>query len=696
MADFNPRFKAANDPSYIGYSKEGSGKTSLAGLVKDIGSTGILTVNTLDEINQDEIKAQIKAGSTDALAGTTTAAPGAADVPTDTVDEGVAETTSTDTIFGEEKTSASVPEIAQGAKRAEKLTSALKAGKISNTAYWGQMAALSKQLKARYSGYEDVIDKQFQGVTGQIPANALAETKRTEYLKGVATAASDEKQFNSFIKSNIQYLPADYFDRVKAGKPYSQLDTYSYVHKVRSQEHELNYRKDKIAAAHAEGNLQEETAVGEAQNTLNTRADAILGETATVELIDGIRAAQAKGNLVTPQDKEKIRVGYGQLSLKMEQALEDELRKPTSDGKETFYSLIRDPGKVKAIREQAMSRLNFVKQLVEDDHYGVLGSTLNNVKAMQDDATNRLLKEDDYFALADAIVKNGGGPLITEHFADPAFKAFRDRGGAALGRVMTGQAVDQMNMAKVAAGKPEPVVEAIKKVWAQPTVPMEEKKAQARGAIEANIRGLVSPNATTVSSATAAENLYGKANSNFLAHFPAAQQNEMYAKLVSEPVTDKMAEVRATRPDLWDRYRDWAKGSFLALQRTNAATIQEGVSQRENIDIEYDSSTNQFKTKLTEKGKEEQRKQLQGTDTFLSGFEEAFTGDTDRAVTNLNKQIKILEKVLKVDGKDVSQEIATLLGVMDINTMTGKQQTFFQRVRQAIDTELNPPEADKK
>lgn len=681
MAEFNPKFKTPNDPSYIGFSRETSGKTSLSGLIKDVGSTAIQGINTVDEINTENIKSEI----TNASVGQadTAAKDATPSTPTET-DDG--DTTAVD-VFGEEKTSASVPEINKGTDRAAKLTQAYKQGKITSTAYWGQMATLSKSLKSRYAGYGDVIDKQFQGVTGQIPANALAESKRKEYLKGVATAASEEKQFNSFIKSNIQYLPADYFDRIKAGKPYTQLETYSAVHKTRSTEHNLNYEKDKLAIAHAQGNLVEEQAVGQAQNALNTRADSILGEVATTELINGIQQAQAKGSQITPQEKEQIRVGFGQLMLKTEQSLEDELRKPSSDGSQTYYSMIKDPGKVKAIKEQALSRLNFVKDLLENDHHGVLGATLNNAKAIQDDATNKLLKSDDFFALADAANKNGGGPLIGEHFADPSFVGARTRAGKALGDLMT---------AKIAAGKPEPAVEAIKKVMEQPGASPDDKKAQARDVVNRNVSAILSTNATQTSTATAAENLYGKGNSNFLAHLPPSQQTEMYTKLVSEPVTKKMLETKATRPDLWERYKDWAKGSFMALQRTNAASIQEGVQNRENIDIEWDSSTNQFKTKLTAAGKEALRKQQQGTDTFISGFEEAFQGDVEGAVTAMNKQIKVLEGVLKADGSDVTHEMSVLLGAMNISTMTPKQQTLFQKARQAIDLELNPPEPQSK
>lgn len=681
MAEFNPRFKQSNDPSYIGYSKETSGSTAVSGLIKGISGTAITGINTIDEINTENIKAEIAGASVgtggapspaapvaDPLAGTEEPVDGAIDV------------------FGEEKNSATVPEIAQGTARGQKLTQAYKQGKISPTAYWGQMAALSKSLKARYAGYSEVIDRQFQGVTGQVPANALAETQRKELLKNAASASSEEKQFNSFIKSNIQYLPADYFDRIKAGKPYSQLETYSAVHKTRSTEHNLNYEKDKLALAHASGNLVEEEAIGQAQNTLNTRADSILSAVATAPLIDAIQQAQAKGATVSPQEKEQIRVSFGQLKLKIEDTLESELRKPTSDGKQTFYSLIRDPGKVKAIKEQALARVNYYQQLIEDNNFGLLGATLNNAKAIQDDATNKLLSSDPYFSLQDAATKNGGGPLLNEHFADQSLVTTKNRAG---------KAVMDLMMAQIAAGKPKPMVDALKEIMAQP-ISAEDKKAQARGAIQTNITAMISPNATSTSAATAAENLYGKGNANFLAHFPASQQTEMYTKLVSEPVTDKMLNLRSSRPDVWNGYVNWAKGSFLALQRSNAATIQEGVANRENVNVTWDPTTNQFSTELTEAGKADQRRKAGGTDSLISGFERAFAEDTDSAVTAMNKQIKVLEKVLKANGGNVSQEIANLLGTLDIKMMTPKQQTFFQRARQAIDTELNPPETGTK
>lgn len=695
MVEFNRGIQVGSDPSYLGYSKERSGDQTVATAIKGIGNLLIQGTVAADEIIQDNIKSDLVSGvqaiGEELGGGAGPQQPTPPATATDTEPAGgAADTDGTVDIFGEDKTSATTnPDIQKNVESARRLTQAYQRGKISQTAYWGKMSTLSKELKARYAGYSEIIDRQFQGVTGQIPATALANARRKEYLGYLSTINEEEKFFSNFTKSNIAYLPPDYYERAKAGNPYTKMEVFERVHRLKSRQLEQDALKDNLAIKTSLGNLSQEEAIGAASDVANTRVNAILADTASQELINQMTSATrqaASGQVPSPEQTQALRAQFGLFKLQVEQAIEADLRRPTSDGKYTYYSLIKDPAKIKAIKEQAIAPVDNLAKLLEDKDYGLFASALNYSKAAEANTKSTMLK-DPYWRYIGAAKELGGTEVLGEMVWRPEYEKFKNNAVKAGLDMMAGKTV---------AGVPDPLVNQMQTVNREFKADKEEVKLANRGLIAKEITALVSPNASQTSMSTAAENMFGEGNSNFLLHFEPKRQQELYDRMVAPNVTVAMQKVRETKPQLWDKYREWAKSSFVALQSANASTVQEGFTEREEIKLEWDAKANQFTWTQTAVGAQRERQRAEGTESFISGVEGAFTQDVTTAVRNINRQIKLLEGVLKVDGSDVSKEILTLLSAMNINTLTPKQHTLFQKLRRTLDEAVNPPEEGPK
>lgn len=686
MVQFNPKLGVGGDPSYIGYSKERQGDSSAAVALKGAASIFDQGIKFVDEAIEDRAKSATQEGIQEvqtSLLGDPAAAPtGTADdlviAPGDEGDSGDDETS----VFGGETLSANT-DITQGGDQAKRLTQAYKAGKITPTMYWGRMNALAKQLKAQYPGYGEQIDRTFQGTVGQLPANAYAQAQRTQYTSIVAGQNQEEKKFQTFVNqaSMKGYLPVDYYKRIEQGQPYSQLEVYEHVRAKAAENFTLEREKDRLAIANSVGNLTEEDAIGVAQNDLNATVSGILNDAVPKAAVDAIYAAVQKGTAVTPQEKDALRNSFGQLRAKALQAIEARMRAPTANG-QTYYSLLKDPTKAKQIKEQAMAEFDILEGLLKDDQFGLFAAQMNAIKSQKESASLKVL-EQPTFRYVEAIRQNGGGDLLAEMtLKAPQWARLADRDQKAL--------VESLAM-ETAAGTPKPMTQQLTTTNRNPKASPADKKVAGRLVIENNLKALNAKSTTQTAQETAAENMFGDGNANFLSHFPYNQRVEVYGALVNPTVTKSMAEIKARKPELWAKYKNWAESSFIALQKANIANVQEGVSEAKNVKVEYDPAVNQFFVFPTEEGKRAAAARLKNQDSLLSGVDRWVSVEIENAVVDLNRGIKNLEGILKEDGGKPAERIMHLLSVAGLDTKRPHESSFFAKAREAIDKALNPP-----
>jgi len=699
MAEFNPKLNVPGDPSYIGYSKKTSGDRSLSTLVSNLGNLTVAGFKAGDELIEEQVKGDVQEsifGETQTSGPLNAEADAKREVQPVPTNEG-----SFVDVFSEDRLQSN-PDINQTTVNARKLTEAYRQGKVTATHYWGHMNKEAKRLKAQYPGYGNVIDRQFQGLTGNIPANALASATRKEYTDHLAKIDEEEKSYQKFVQKNLEYLAPDYFERAKAGDPYTKLEVYERVHRLQSRELSQKYDKDKLAIATSQGNLNQENAIGVAQNHANQTVNAALADSASQNLLNTITSAQtaaAKGQLPSPQEQTALRAAAGAMRARIQNRVESLMRSPSSDGQHTYYSMIKDPAKVRKIVDEAMAPVGNALKLLDDGDFGLFALGVNYTKALEQDAKRALYESSPIWTILNAAKDAGGSQFVAQASFYDRFMAAEDT---------TTKALVDLARTRMAAGDPsestaKKVDEIIQSPDPQKTTtvekgyqPTEAQKAGARAIIRESVAGLTHPTATMTTKSTAAREMFGPKNGNFLRRFSHKNQIELFDQLVSPAVTRVMSELRDQDPKLFQDYSNWAKSSFIALQRANAATIQEGFSEREEIQLSWDGKANQFVSKKTPLGVKRALDRVNNNQSVVSEIEGQFTSDVELAVQDFNRQVKLLEGIVKIEGGDVGKEIQTLLAAMNINPLTEKQKTVFQKFRNLLDEYVSEKESPPK
>lgn len=182
MAEFNPQISETGVPNFTGVS-QGTGRddsfaTLFGGLTQAAGDA----VTIRDEQIQSNIRKDADAAFQ-----------------------------KTNTEFGFDPPSTPTS-MASDLERMKTLQAAVEQGKISQVNYYGRLATLSKQLRTKYPGYEEIVDATIQSVTGTRPANAFRDALLSE-MDNIAQSASDAVKFQrQWTKENEGILSAIYGD----------------------------------------------------------------------------------------------------------------------------------------------------------------------------------------------------------------------------------------------------------------------------------------------------------------------------------------------------------------------------------------------------------------------------------------------------------------------------------------------------
>lgn len=689
MAKFNPEVPETNDPSYLTYSNKTSGDQSLATLFSGLGDTFGKAVKAFDEDRQEAIKAEVSGGVEDVnqsllqVLGTTEEAE-------NQDEENYTPSTEEAEEFGGETNAADVaafnatPDGRAAVENARRLTRARQDGRVTDVDYWMRMEAQAKKLKARYPGYSAIIDRQFQGITGAIPANAYVQAQRRQYNATLTQATKEEKEWRTYVKSNEQYLPPDYYTRIQQGNPYTQLEVQERVRRLKTRDYQFKTEENEHNRKVREGNANKEDSIGIASDKTGAYVDQIINDSIAPykDLAPLLKKAQTDAKSLTPQEKAALTQKFGELRYAAEEGIEKILRDPWDDGKTTYYNMIDDPSKIKAIKEQALSRIDSIQKLISDNDFGILNSVSTYNKAIQSDATKKLLESHNYWGLVNAAKELGGGETLNQLFLNQKYVDMQSDAA---------KAFLDISLVKTVTGQTTSTEETIKKMRDDAKkvgVNANDQRRMFRQEIDNKVALLMSPEAPIQSWQAAATSLYGQKNRNFLSSVASAQRHDWYMKLTSPQVTARMQELGKTDPSVYNDYKAWAKKSFVDLNRDLAAGVQEGVVFRENIDIEYDPKSNHFGVTTTRQGANRAVERSSGSDSlvgsFIKGIEEGLEETSITAVDKLNRQIDNLKPILKEEGKDINEELAKLFHGMGINTDAPKAKTMFQKIRSSI------------
>lgn len=655
---FGSEVQATNDPSYIGFSKEGDGNKAMKKLFTGVAQ-GIDLGSDAVEARQKQDAATVAQNILDS-----TGEAGQASIQGG---EGNDELLKTD----EAPDPATNTDISRIGNTGKKITQAYAEGKMSASAYWSQMDAMVKQARARYPAYADKIEAQVTAALGHRPAAAALEAKRAEWKSSLAEKNDDEKKFNTFVDTNIEYLPPDYFQRQNAGQSYTKIETRAYVQERQQEKMAVELKRNKLSLAKEQGNLTEEQSVGAALDETTAFTNRIILDTADTSknFTALLEKARTNSKNFSPDEQMALRQTFAELKFKVQQGVQNILEKPWGDNKTTYYNAIKSPEKIKHIQEQALNRINYYEKLINDKEYGVLNADIIRTKAMKDEANRKVLESSDQVRIMEAVKSQGGQELLDEMLLSPQGQKMKSVAAQSLRNISLskGMSGDSTSLQKDMQDNQHTNVD-------KPT----RSKLQYQQ-IKDRVDALTSPKAPTQVALNVAKSLFGPENSDFLSNIKPEQRTDIYTRLASPEVTKTMLKLKDSDPQAWNQYKQWSLDSFGSLFRQMANTIQEGVTMRPNIKIDYDAEANRFNVTSGSERKSDWRNPLSGA---LRGIENKFTDNVDSTVQEFNRQIQVLAPILKADGHDIGQELLGLFNGMGIDTMAPKEASFWTKMRE--------------
>lgn len=151
--------------------------------------------------------------------------------------------------------------VNDGLETMKTLQNAVKQGKISEVNYYGRLATLSKQLRSKYPGYEDVVDQTIQSVTGTRPANAYRDAIFQEISAAAEGASSEQKFKRQWEKDNEGELAAifgpEYFENPEA---YDFQKVRAKVAGFKAEKTQIEAERDRLALANSQGDFNDKRA----------------------------------------------------------------------------------------------------------------------------------------------------------------------------------------------------------------------------------------------------------------------------------------------------------------------------------------------------------------------------------------------------------------------------------------------------
>ncbi len=480
------------------------------------------------------------------------------------------------------------PELQQSQDWLARLQQAWAAGTISETYYWNRLDVETRRIINQYPRYRSQIDQMVSSITGRIPANALRDSLMQEWDQAANAATANQTRFQTFVTQNLNDLPPDYFEKLESGTPYSETYIYDFVRNRQYQRQQSADTRARVETETALGNnasnIAQRGATAEAQtlvgNIINTTLVSATGD--TMSSINSVISRLSNGSAVPQEELTALTDGFRTLRGQVIASIDAMFDQPLSEGStDTYRTIINDPAKVEAIKEQALSQLAVIEQALFNKDYGLLHANANAAAAMQDATARQILEDHPIIRVIQGIAGiSGGNEFISELMLNnPDFK---NQVQAAVGQVATLRMfLPQAHQDAIEALGPE-----FKEMFNDG---VRDPEVYA-GTINNAIKALADPRATPDMVHNVARVLYGELNRNFLDAFDQEDRMKIFATLTSREITTKLAELRTTDPQTWDNYRRWSAQSFMALFQEEVGNVNIANGESVAVEITFDGT----------------------------------------------------------------------------------------------------------
>jgi len=595
LANFNPAVQPTNDPNWLGWSKsitQPEGDKSAGVAISETGNLLDQGLKTADFFTKSTIQDQIIAGvDKERNAYTSTLAATNDAVHSGTQTAQAAGTTTTDagplnilSISGDKPLPAQLGNLSSTLST---LDGAKANGKLSETAYYGRLDSLAKDLRSRYPGYRDYIDNEFKNVSGVDAAN--------KYLGGMISDINSfstftQSQMNKdldFLKHNVELIGGD-FPAIYAARQAGRIDSNEMNMLVIPKLAAMGqYKMNEAQLKDLEGNRKLQTMKAEdAVSTYGSQAAASSLQKLTFATSEGQKniadlilqhetgkiVLDAQGNPISDVQWTQM----GQAVIAERNAFVQNLRtlynQPGKDGGRSVAAML-GPEKLETALKEASAG------------HDLFASAITNKETGTAFGTARLLEAQAKGNLAALYKEKGIGPLLV------ALKSLNDAGGpqavnSSLGKVLTTSGFTPADVDRVMATIPKLLGQPDMRIAPTPTNPDAGKPYTAGQAIEDNkanggISNAANKYIADLPSKTLADPKMGNeakintikaymspSNAGYISKFAldgkAPGKFSIFSDMLSNTSVSKIWELsgKAANSDLWKGTKQWATSTF--------------------------------------------------------------------------------------------------------------------------------------
>lgn len=539
--------------------------------------------------------------------------------------------------------------VQDGLEQIQTLQNALSQGKISEVNYYGRLATLSKQLRTKYPGYENVVDSTIQSVTGTRPANAYRDALFAEIGRMQDSASNEEKFKRQWIKENEGILSAVYGDEFFADPDSFQFEKIqSDVARWKGRAETIEAENKELTLMSKRGEFNDKRASRALDRDFSFVTESILNRAVganSPSFQDSLNQFIAKGG----GTEQELSAFIGTISQ-----AETELRTSLLQrGREKYVAagLISNDELNKAI-DAAMFPLTAAKEAVLGGDFKLAARYATINKAISDKSLNDLLQ--------DPTIRAGQGlsqinNALGEEFFRTRIDAVGDVALELTGRAMIGQ---------------EDIVKRAVE---------HGDNAVSRGVIDQSFRAITDPKLSGENLSNVVDQFFGPRALDFMdpRNVKAEDLETIYTKFLDPRVTKAIFE-RGTREDQ-QKYIDWAVSKFKAIPAFAAAAgdVNSAFDNRERVGlrVNYDDQNNRIFLTVPDRS---------GNVTTGGVLN---TGVYSRAVNAFNKSISVLDPIIKAAGVDRQEVMGRLLKDLSIQVdgvnpdkKSGENTTFWGSV----------------
>ncbi len=576
------------------------------------------------------------------------------------------------------------PALDERMSQLELLGQAFQSGKLNESHYWGRLTAAVKDLRAKYPGYREDIDRIVSQSTGVDPANALRNTLFNDWQSETNALNASATRDEAWIRQNMDTIHPALLAGYRNGTvSFDQMMAESS--KTQYQRASIKATADQVGLNASLGTLNADDAfAGASQGADQIFNDMFTDATSPLGIDNATFSKNLKtftqDNTLDANEQTQLLAGIRNLKQAYQMKLQEFLSVPRNKQGDTYRSLMK--GKDKEVIEQAMQKFSIIEDAVVNKDYGVLSMNSNWIAASGTAGAKQLIEQNDMFGVLKSLNSLGAGDQFNAALLNqpdlwsPMVKTIQ---GVGLGKTMSGDANEPLKDKATQLNKAGAPPDAITK---QITDHLDIITNFANG----------QNNVPVQSAEAAAEVIYGGKNKDFLEVFNERSKGgsnvrlQLFNQLYSPQVTTAMQKLAAQNPDMWKMYRGSAIDKWQGLFSPTKDNLKQ---QMENtkVPVVYNTETGQFEMQV---GAQEQPAMTPQTEQERRGaFEQAVMA---RNISEVNSYLRSLNSILDAGGEDKGAVTQQLFEQMGIKVETGDLPTDQEDPNASPDKQsgLNP------